>query len=75
MRLTGISNHGLAVIAVLVAILWGCIVVERTIRREARDETLWMLRSNGALRTIQTPAPPVKPKPKNRLAVHGDLKV
>jgi hypothetical protein len=75
MRLTGISNQGLAVIAVLVAILWGCILVERTIRRDARDQTLWMLRSNGVVKPIQTPAPPAKPKLKNRLATQGDLKV
>jgi hypothetical protein len=75
MRLTGISNHGLAVITVLVVVLWGCIVAERTIRREARDQTLWMLRSNGAVKPILAPAPPAKPKLKNRLTVRGDLKV
>ena len=48
MRLFGISNHGLLAIAVLVAILWGCIFAERAIIRQAREETLMFLRSRGA---------------------------
>src|ERR1700739_3949044 len=47
MRLTGISNHGLLVIAALVMILWGCIFAERAITRQAREETLLFLRSRG----------------------------
>lgn len=74
-RLTGISNHGLAVIALLVAVLWGCILTERTIRRQAREETLLMLRSNRGALPARAPAPPAKPRPKNRLAVQADLKV
>ncbi len=45
MTLTGISGRGLAVIAMLVAILWGCIFAERAIIRQARQETLQLRRS------------------------------
>jgi hypothetical protein len=75
MRLTGISNQGLAVIAILVAILWGCILAERTIRRQAREETLLFLRSNSVAVPARTPAPPVKSRPKSRSAIERDLKV
>ena len=76
MRVTGISNQGLAIIALLVAVLWGCILTERTIRRQAREETLIMLRSNpGTTLPTKAPAPPSKPRPKSRLAVQTDLKV
>ena len=54
MRLTGISNKGLAVIGILVSILWGCILAERTIRRQAWEETVLMLRSS---RTVPIRAP------------------
>lgn len=75
-RVTGISNQGLAIIALLVAVLWGCILTERTIRRQAREETLLMLQSNrGATRPARSPAPPSKPQPKRRSTVQADLKV
>ncbi len=79
-RVTGISNQGLAIIALLVAVLWGCILTERTIRRQARDETLIMLRSNlrsgrGTTLPAKAPAPPSKPQPKSRSTVQTDLKV
>lgn len=45
MRLTGISNGGLLLIATLVTILWGIIFAERTIVSQAHRETLRVLRS------------------------------
>ncbi|GEM_PF-6433734 len=45
MHLTGISNRGLAVITLLVAILWGCIFAERAIIRNAREQTDLLLHS------------------------------
>ncbi|HYM11688.1 MAG TPA: hypothetical protein VEU62_13215 [Bryobacterales bacterium] len=45
MTLTGISNRGLLVIALLVAVLWGCIVAEHAIISQARRETELFLRS------------------------------
>ena len=75
-RVTGISNQGLAIIALLVAVLWGCILTERTIRRQAREETLIMLRSNpGTTLPTKSPAPPSKPRLQSRSAVQADLKV
>lgn len=79
MRITGISNHGLAAIALLVAILWGCIFAERAIRRQAREQTLILLRSNRLLPT-QAPAPVKnRRRPATPLASHlpvpVDLKV
>ena len=53
MPLTGISNRGLLVIAFLVVILWGCIFAQHAIVRQARQETLMLLRS-------RRPAVPVK---------------
>ena len=49
MTLTGISNRGLLIITVLVAILWGCILAERAIVRQAREETELQLRSRGSV--------------------------
>lgn len=45
MTLTGISNRGLLLIALLVAVLWGCIVAERAIINQARRETEMFLHS------------------------------
>jgi len=47
MKLTGLSNHGLLIIAVLVAVLWGLILAERAIVRQAHQETLLLLRSRS----------------------------
>ena len=38
MRILGISNHGLAVIAMLVAVLWGVIFMERSINQRAERD-------------------------------------
>ena len=75
-RITGISNQGLAVIALLVAFLWGCILTERTIRRQAAEETLLMLQSNPRV-TLPTkaPAPAPKPRQQTQSTVQRDLKV
>jgi len=62
MRLIGITNQGLAAIALLVAILWGCIVVERSIRRQAWEETVQVLRTGGPVR-IRAPYPAPKRAP------------
>ena len=53
MPLTGISNRGMALIAVLVAILWGCIFAERAIVRRAYEETQDVLRSQPEVRVRQ----------------------
>lgn len=49
MTLTGISNRGLLVIALLVTVLWGCIVAEHAIVSQARRQTEMLLRSRPAI--------------------------
>jgi hypothetical protein len=56
MRLTGISNRGLLVIALLVMCLWGIIFAERAIVRQAQREHLEFFRSRPAAAPIN-PAP------------------
>lgn len=59
MPLTGISNRGLALIALLVVILWGCIFAERAIVRQAYEETQNVLRSQPVVPVKQQrPTPP-----------------
>ncbi|MBI3698522.1 MAG: hypothetical protein HY238_27230 [Acidobacteria bacterium] len=49
MTLTGLSNRGLLVIAVLVGILWGLIFAERAIIRRAHRESQLLLRSRPSM--------------------------
>ncbi len=66
MTLTGISNRGLMVIAVLVAILWGCIFTEHALINEARSETQKVLRSRE--RPVKYQKPLVHPGPSRSYA-------
>ena len=59
MPLTGISNRGLILIAVLVALLWGCLLAERLIVRQASQETEVLLRSAERVRPASTEVRPV----------------
>ncbi len=61
MTLTGISNRGIMVIAILVAILWGCIFAEHAVIQQARSETLKVLRSRE--RPVKYQKPPLRPGP------------
>jgi len=65
MKLTGISNTGLMVISVLVALLWGVIAVERSYLNMAQEEYHKYLRS--------LPAKPAKihPDPPDRFVPEG----
>jgi hypothetical protein len=62
MPIARITSQGLAAIALLVAVLWGCILAENSINRSARLmgvaslRELQMLRSG--LRRANVPAPP-----------------
>lgn len=64
MPLLRISSAGLASIAFLVAMLWGCILTEKAIVREARRETGRVLRDLREMREgakpIPVSAPPVR---------------
>lgn len=53
MRILGISNHGLAVIGVLVCMLWGVIFLEREMNHRAERDYQELMRSIP----ISSPAP------------------
>ncbi len=67
MAITKITGHGLATIAVLVAILWGCLFLERTIVRRARIQHYRALRDirtmqlRKGVQPVSTPAQPSNP--------------
>ena len=56
MRILGISNHGLAVIAMLVAVLWGVIFMERAINQRA-ERDYHELRHSLQATPAATPSP------------------
>jgi hypothetical protein len=62
MAVTGISNRGLATIAVLVSILWGCIFAERAIVRRAYEETQEVLHSRPEI-PVRAHPPRQNPQP------------
>ena len=62
MRLSAISNRGLLVISMLVMVLWGIIVAERVIVREAQREHYEFLRTKPAVvPTDPRPEAPQRP--------------
>ena len=69
MTLTGISNRGLLLIALLVGVLWGCILAERAIVSRARQETMLLLRLRNPVPVkYQKKKPPLYPAPLRSLA-------
>ena len=67
MAFAKITRHGLASIALLVAMLWGCILAERSLSRNARIETYRALKQIRYLkfkRHVEPAAEPLgKPAP------------
>ena len=69
MRVFAISNRGLIVIAILVAVLWGLIYAEHSLTLRAQRDYIEVMRSISTtpltpVKTQQNPAkmgPPVKP--------------
>jgi hypothetical protein len=61
MALAQITRHGLVSIAILVAILWGCILTERRILRHAKMDTYRALRDLRYLRFKRHVEPVVQP--------------
>ncbi len=57
MRLIGITNRGLAVISVLVMVLWGLILAERSILRQARQDHYEFQRSHPIAAPHERPLP------------------
>ena len=62
MALAQITRQGLVAIAVLVAILWGCLLSERRISRNSRIETYRALRDIRYLKFKQHIQPAGQPK-------------
>ena len=72
MALARITRPGLVSIAVLVAILWGCLFVERRISRNSRMETYRALRDIRYLkfkRGVEPASQPGAPAPSPRPVV------
>jgi hypothetical protein len=63
MRVFAISNRGLIVIAILVAVLWGLIYTERALTLRAQQDYLEVMRSLTATPEKPHPLPARKPAP------------
>jgi hypothetical protein len=64
MALAKITRQGLISIAVLVVILWGCILVERSMSRNARMDTYRALRQIRYLKFKRHVEPAAQPAPR-----------
>ncbi len=64
MALARITRHGLASIAILVAILWGCLIAERSMTRTARIDTYRALKQIRYLKFKRHVEPAVRPSTK-----------
>ena len=72
MALAKITRSGLVSIAILVAILWGCIVSERYLLRNSRMETYRALRDMRYLkfkRRVEPASQPSKPSGPSSLSL------
>jgi len=63
MALAKITRQGLISIALLVAILWGCILAERSLSRNARLDTYRALRQIRYLKFKHNIEPAARPTP------------
>ncbi|MCC6858135.1 MAG: hypothetical protein IT158_06235 [Bryobacterales bacterium] len=63
MALAGITRQGLAAIAFLVAVLWGCVLMERSTIRDAKIQTYRALREVQYLKMHRTTRPASTPAP------------
>ena len=74
MAIARITNQGLTVIAVLVAVLWGCIILERSIVLRANQETYRALQDIRSLRMKRNSEPasilPPKQSPRQHSPRH-----
>ena len=57
MKIFGISNHGLTVIGLLVAVLWSVIFIERSLTRQAQQDYAQLRRSWGYTPAKNVPVP------------------
>ena len=63
MPIAKITGQGLAAIAVSVAILWGCLIGQRVMLREAYAERVRVMREVRLLQRRQQPVPVSLPAP------------
>lgn len=63
MALAAITRQGLVSIAILVAILWGCVLTERRLSRKAKVETYRALRDMRYLKFKRHVQPAARPMP------------
>lgn len=74
MAIVSITNQGLKVIAVLVAVLWACIILERSIVSRANQETYRALQDIRSLRMKRNSEPasilPPKQSPRQHSPRH-----
>ena len=72
MRMAEITGQGLRWIAVLVTVLWGCIVAENSVLQHARLDTVKVLVELRQMRNVQRAIPvrqPVYPNASFKTAV------
>lgn len=68
MKIFGITNRGLVVIALLVAVLWGVILTEHAILRSAQRDHEQFLRGLQPVPAVTRPAPSEAPPLDHRAA-------
>lgn len=66
MKIFGITNRGLVVIALLVAFLWGVILTEHAMLRSAQRDHENFMRGIEPLPAVTRPAPYETPRPDER---------
>lgn len=64
MAIAKITRQGLAVIATLVVLLWGCVIGEQVLIRKANQEAYQTLRDLQLLRMRLKPQPVSAPAPR-----------
>jgi hypothetical protein len=73
MPIAKITGQGLAGIGVSVALLWGCVIGQRTILREAYLERVRVMREVELLQRRQQPVPVSVPAPHRAPRGHATL--
>jgi hypothetical protein len=64
MAIAKITRQGLAVIATLVVLLWGCVIAEQVLVRRANQQSYQTLRDLQLLRMRSRPQPVSVPAPR-----------
>ena len=73
MPIVKITGEGLAAIAISVSLLWGCLIGERIITRDATQERTKIVRELQQLRNERPVTPASAPVGQRVFRVHTDL--